>query len=436
MVRHLREGLRPGSAARIGRRQIEDIQVARHRFQCLCCIGLLSVAATITACSGSAETNRSAKTPDAPAVPVMEVQATDVPREVEAVGTLNAQDETVVSAEVEGRVARLAADMGDRVSKGSALVVLDAEKIRYRLEEQRAALEQARARLGARGTELPPIESTPEVASALAQRKEAEQRLARAQQLADRKLLPAEDLERAQTQLEVARAAHDAALAAARNVHAEINAREAARRGAERELQDTTIRAPFDGVVAERLVTPGQFVRVQTPVMRIVSMHPLRLAAEIPERFAPAIRVGHVLSLRVDAYPDRAIEGRVTRLSPAVNLKSRAFAMEGEVPNPDGTLKPGTFARVRIVTDRVDRTIAVPVSAVQTRYGRSVVFVVKDGKLAASEVKLGDRLGPRVEILEGISAGAVIVADNVEGLSDGLAVTPRPVQAPEKGATK
>ena len=103
-------------------------------------------------------------------------------------------------------------------------------------------------------------------------------------------------------------------------------------------------------------------------------------------------------------------EGRITRMSPDVNPRSRAFAIEGEVPNPDGSLKPGTFARVRIVTDRVDRTIAIPAAAVQTRYGRSVVFVVRDGKLAAAEVEVGDRLGPRVEIVKGVTAGSTIRA--------------------------
>jgi multidrug efflux pump subunit AcrA (membrane-fusion protein) len=108
-----------------------------------------------------------------------------------------------------------------------------------------------------------------------------------------------------------------------------------------------------------------------------------------------------------------------------VDQRSRAFAIEAAVPNLDGVLKPGTFARVRLVTDRVDKTIAIPVTAVQTRYGRAVVFVVRDGTLAVAEVKLGDRLGQRVEILDGLTAGAVIVADGVEGLSAGQAVAPR-----------
>lgn len=390
------------------------------------CMGLIVLgAAASAACRGSAESGRGGQKDDTLPVTVVEVRAVDVPREVEAVGTLHAHDETMISAEVEARVERLAADMGDTVEAGAPLVVLDAEKLRYRVEEQRAALDQARARIGAQGTELPPIEETPEALSTLAERTEAEQRLTRARQLAERKLLPAEELERAETQLRTARAAHDAALASARTLRAEITAREAALKTADRALRDTVIRAPFRGVVAERLVSPGQFLRLQTPVMRIVRMHPLRLTAEIPERFAPAIRVGHALSLRVDAYPDRAVDGRVTRVSPDVNRQSRAFAIEAEVPNEDGTLKPGTFARVRIVTDRVDRTIAIPAGAVQTRYGRSVVFVVRDGKLAASEVKLGDRLGPKVEVVEGLSAGSLIVTENVEGLADGMAVAPK-----------
>jgi membrane fusion protein (multidrug efflux system) len=392
-------------------------------------LGLLLSAA----CSGSADAGKS-KPDDAVPVNVVAVQAVDIPREVEAVGTLGAQDETVVSAEVEARVSRLEADMGDHVAAGAPLVVLDAEKLRYRVEEQRAALAQARARLGADGGQLPAPEETPQVLSAAARRREAEQRLARARQLAERKLVSAEELERADTQLQTARAAHDAALAEARNLLAEIEARQATLKGAGRELQDTVIRAPFAGVVAERLVSPGQFVRVQTPVMRVVRMHPLRLTAEIPERFAPAIRVGHGVTLRVDAYPDRPVEGRITRMSPDVNPRSRAFAIEGEVPNPDGSLKPGTFARVRIVTDRVDRTIAIPAAAVQTRYGRSVVFVVRDGKLAAAEVEVGDRLGPRVEIVKGVTAGSTIVADNVEGLSDGMSVSPRAAAAPAPDA--
>ncbi|MBA2303736.1 MAG: efflux RND transporter periplasmic adaptor subunit [Acidobacteria bacterium] len=378
-----------------------------------------------SACDGKAASKGAGETAAALPVNVMKVEPLEVRREVEAVGTLAAHEDTVVSAEVEGRVRRLAADMGDHVAAGAPLVILDAEKLQYRADEQRAALEQARARLGARGAELPPPAATPDVMSAAAQRAEAQQRLGRARQLAEKKLVSTQDLERAQTELETATAAHEAALAAARHLRAELTGREAALNGATRALHDAVIRAPFEGVVAERLVSPGQYVRVQTPVVRLVRLHPLRLKAEIPERFGPAIRIGHALSVKVDAYPDRAVDGRVTRISPDVNTTSRAFTIEGDVPNADGSLMPGAFARVRILTDRVDRIVAIPTTAVQTRYGRALVFVVRGGVLAATEVKLGDRLGQRVEVLDGLEAGASIVADDVEALQDGLPVVAR-----------
>jgi RND family efflux transporter MFP subunit len=399
-------------------------------------LGAAALAATIliSACSGTASGKSGSGSTDAVAVNVIQIKPLEIRREIEVVGTLGARDETMVSSEVEARVARLAADMGDHVAANAPLVVLDNEKLRYQADEQRAALEQTRAKLGATGTELPTVDQTPDVQSALARRNEAEQFAVRARQLAAKNLLPAQELERAETELQTARAAHQAAVASARNLLAEVTAREATLNRATRNLQDAVIRAPFDGVVAERLVSPGQFVRVQTPVMRLVRLDPLRLTAEVPERFAPAIRVGHTLSLRVDAFPDRAVEGRVTRISPDVNLKSRAFAIEGEVPNSDGALKPGTFARVRILTDRVDRILALPVTAVQTRYGRSVIFSVKDHKAKETEVKLGDRIGANVEVLQGLEAGDTIVSDGVEALSDGLAVAPR--TKPATGGTR
>jgi len=383
--------------------------------------------AAAAGCDGAAQANKKTEAGDGVAVKVTQVERIELRREVEAVGTLAAKDQAVVSAEVAGRVARLAADMGDRVREGAPLVYLDAEKLKYRVDEQQATLEQTRARLGARGAELPAPEQTPEVLSAAARRSEAEQQLERARRLAERNLVSKEDLERADTQLQTARAAHEAAIAAERQLRAEIAAREAALRGASRELQDAVIRAPFDGVVAERMVSQGQFVAVQAPVMRLVRLHPLRLTAEIPEKFAPGIRVGQLITLRTEAFPDAPVEGRVTRISPDVNLKSRAFSIEADVPNADGALKPGTFARVKVATSQVDRALVVPFTAVQTRYGTSLVFTVRDDKLTGAEVKLGDRLGPRVEIVDGLEAGATIVAEGVEGLSAGTKVVPRPM---------
>jgi len=266
------------------------------------------------------------------------------------------------------------------------------------------------------------------VLSAAAKLAQAQQSYDRAKALAEKNLVSRQDLEKAETDLQTARAAHEAAIANERELRAEILAREASLNGATRDLQDTTIRAPFDGVVAERMVSEGQYVNAQAPVMRLVRLHPLRLTAEVPEKFAPSIRVGQPIELRTDAFPDKEVSGTITRISPDVNLKSRAFNVEADVPNQDGALKPGTFARVRIATSTVDQAIVVPATAIQTRYGTSVAFVVANGKLTAAEVKLGDRLGARVEISQGLEPGQTIVAEGVDGLSAGMAVTPQPAK--------
>ena len=360
------------------------------------------------------------------AVSVEAAQIRDVRRQVDVVGTLAAREEAVISAEVAGRVSRLVHDLGDRVAAGAPLLELDQEKLQYRAEGQRAALDQARARYGAGedGT-LPPLERVPAVVSTGAQLADAQQQLDRAKNLASRNLISRSDLDTAQTRYDTARAARDQARASARQLRADIEAQSASLRLAQRELRDAVVRAPFDGYVAERLVSPGQYLQPQAPVMRIVRLQPLKLTAEVPEKFAPWIETGRDMAVKVDAFPREMFGGRIVRISPAVNLKSRAFAIEGEIPNTDGRLKPGTFARVQITTDHVDRAVTIPVSAVQSRYGTNRVFTVENGQLVGKEIVLGDRLGDRVEVSTGLTAGTKIVATEVEQLADGMKVSLR-----------
>jgi RND family efflux transporter MFP subunit len=164
-------------------------------------------------------------------------------------------------------------------------------------------------------------------------------------------------------------------------------------------------------------------VQPQAPVMRIVRLQPLKLTAEVPEKFAPWIETGREMTVKVDAFPGQVFTGKVVRISPSVNLKSRAFAIEGEIPNTDGRLKPGTFARVQITTDRVERAVTIPVASVQSRYGTNRVFLVQNGQLLGKEIVLGDRLGDRVEVAQGLDAGTQIVASDVEQLADGMKVS-------------
>lgn len=385
-------------------------------------LAALACAAGLISCATDAKAQKGGGGSDALSVKVTTTRQTELRRDIEAVGTLAAKDDATVSAEVDGRVTRIAADMGDRVRQGSPLVILDDGKYKYAAGEQESQLQQTRARLGAHGDALPPEGQTPEVLSAAAKHAQAQQQYDRAKQLAAKNLISAQDLEKAQVDLETARAEHETAIATERQLRAELTGKEASLGRAARDLHNTVVRAPFDGVVAARLVSEGQYVQVQTAVMKVVRLDPLRLTAQVPERFGPAIHVGQAVKVRTDAYPDRVFSGTITRVSPAVDLQARAFAVEADIPNTDGALKPGTFARLQIATDQVDRILAIPVSAVQTKYGTSQVFLVHDGVIKGSVVKLGDRLGQQVEIIDGLKPGTAIVADNVDGLTDGMKV--------------
>jgi RND family efflux transporter MFP subunit len=192
---------------------------------------------------------------------------------------------------------------------------------------------------------------------------------------------------------------------------------------ADRQLRDTDIRAPFDGYVEKRLVNLGELVKTQMPVMSIVRVDPLKVIAEIPEKMAPWIHDGQPVQLHVDAYPDRTFMGKVSRISPAVSTSTRAFPFEALVPNTDAVLKPGTFARVHIESGKIDTVLTLPYSTMQYRYGVNRVFVVDGDKLTARELKVGDRLGDRIEILGGVKAGDRVAASDIDKLIDGQKIT-------------
>jgi multidrug efflux pump subunit AcrA (membrane-fusion protein) len=382
------------------------------------------IAGIVSGCSKSQTAQARGREDAARPVQVEPVRQESAHRAIEVVGTLAAVDEVTVSAEAEGRVSKLLADLGDRVRAGQVLVELDREKPSYNLEQQKAAHARALAKFGASDVgHLPPIEKTPDVQRAQAELAQAKQAFARAQELHKRQLVPKQTLDDAETTLQAKQASYDAALQNAKNLRADIDASEAAMKLADRQLRDTDIRAPFDGYVQKRLVSLGEFVKVQTPVMNVVRVDPLKVTAEIPEKMAPWIKVGEAVELHVDAYPDKKLSGKVSRISPAVNTSTRAFSFEALVPNGDALLKPGTFARVHIESGKIDQVITVPYSSIQYRYGVNRVFVVNGDRLAARELRVGERLGDRIEVIAGVQPGESVAVTDVDKLAEGIRVS-------------
>jgi len=345
-------------------------------------------------------------------------------RTVEVVGTLAAEDEVTVSSQAEGIVRRVLADLGDPVKSGQTLVEIDREKLQYTLDERRAAHARALTKYGASESgQLPPVEETADVRKAAAELAQAKQSRERAGELHKRMLISQETLEDAETTLRLKVAAYDAALQNARNMRADVDASAAAMKFADRQLRDASIAAPFDGYVQKRMVSVGELVKDQMPVMTVVRVDPLKLIAEIPERMAPWIKVGQSIDLQVDAFPGATFAAIVSRISPAVNTQTRTFAFEAAAPNHDARLKPGTFARVHLESALVEQVLTVPYAAMQYRYGVYRVFTVDGNRLTAHELKTGDRAGDRMEILGGVKLGDLVALTDVDNLTDGMKVT-------------
>ena len=353
-------------------------------------------------------------------VAVVPVQRDSVRRAVDVVGTLTAVDQVTVSSEAEGTVRGILADLGDRVRAGQVLVRLDNERQQYAYQQQQASLARTLAQYGATDPQhLPEPENTPDVRRAAAELAQAKSAFDRASELLRRELIAKQAFDDAQAELQTKQAGLEVALQNARNLSASIRGSEAETKLSDRQLRDTDIRAPFDGYVERRLINLGELVKTQMPVMAIVRLDPLKVIAEIPERMAPWIDGGRPVELHVDAYPNRTFTGKVSRISPAVNIGTRAFPFEAEVPNSDGALKPGTFARVHVESAKVDQVLTLPFAALQYRYGVNRVFVVSGNRLEMRELKVGERLGDRIEVTSGVKAGEQVTVTDVETLNGG-----------------
>ena len=380
-------------------------------------------------CSLSCSRSIASKRPDSGAATLsaraMTLTTKPIRRNIEAVGSLFAYEEVTVSSEVEGKVERVMVDVGDRVGEGQPMVKVAPAELELSLEQQRASLQQARARLGISGEaeDLKDVRAAAEVKRAAADLDDADQKYRRAQTLFDKGLTPRQSLDEAESRYKAARAAYDLAVQSIENLRAQLAQSSATTRLAQKKLNDSTIRAPFAGQIKERNVTQGQYLKVQTPVMVVVSIDPLRVRLKVPEKMAAWVHEGQEVSVGVEAYADRSFKGKITRINPSVDQQTRSFEVEALIENHENVLKPGFFVKATIPSSNVADALFVPQDALRYVYGVYKVYVIEDNTLKEKDVKLGERSGDDVEIAEGLHEGER-VALPVKGqeLKDGARV--------------
>ena len=409
------------------------LQTAVKQWAALCArrapaLTLIAVAAcSFASCSksSSGKTIESASAARAMSVHALTIAPKPVRRNIESVGSLFAYEEVAVSSEVEGRVERVLVDVGDHVASGQPIVKVAPAELELTLEQQRAAMRQAQARLGINGDndDLKDVRAAAEVKRAAADLADAEQKYRRAKTLYEQGLLPRQNFDEAESRYNAARAAYDLAVQTVENMRAQLAGSRASTRLAQKKLNDSTIRAPFAGQIKERSVTQGQYLKVQTPVMTLVNIDPLRVRLKVPEKMAAAVHEGLDVTVTVEAYADRAFKGKVTRINPSVDQQTRSFEVEALIENHESALKPGFFAKAVIQSNNITSALFVPQDALLYVYGIYKVFVVEGNTLKEKEVKLGERTGDEVEITEGLREGErVALPAKGQELKDGAAV--------------
>lgn len=321
-------------------------------------------------------------------------------------GTLDPKAEFVVAPKVSGRVEQLHVDLADTVTRGQLVAKLDDDEYVQSVAQAEADFLVAKARLAEAGSLL----------------NIAERELKRVEKLRERGVASESQRDTAKAD-QLAKQAHVAVTGA------QVTRAEASLEAARIRLGYSKITAGWRGgndqrVVAERYVDEGETVAANAPLLRIVEMNPITAVFFVTERDYALLRTGQVVTLRTDAHPDAAFEGRIARIAPVFQESTRQAQVEVDVDNADLRLKPGMFVRVTVVLDRVEDATIVPEQALVRRDGRDGVFVVAgDGQTVAwREVEVGFRQGGRVQVTgDGLNTQVVTLGQQL--LEDNSAVS-------------
>lgn len=310
-------------------------------------------------------------------VEAAQVRVGTVDRTVTAVGSLLSNESVVVRPEIAGRISEIAFKEGQRVTKGAVLVRLDDAIARATLAQAQASIAFSRAELS------------------------------RADQLVRQNTGPLRNREQAS---------------------AKLLADEAAVQLAKAQLDKQVITAPFDGVLGLRKVSVGDFVQAGKDIVNLEDIDTLKLDFRVPEMFLPAVKVGQTVKVAVDAFGGRGFDGTVYAIDPLVDVNGRALAIRARVPNPDGSLRPGLFARVSLTLTTVPDAVLIPEQAIVAFGKDQFVFKVVDGKVAQTRVVLGERRNAEVEIAKGLVPGDMVVTAGQLKIRDGVPVTVLPAK--------
>ncbi|MBI2823574.1 MAG: efflux RND transporter periplasmic adaptor subunit [Planctomycetia bacterium] len=409
-------------------------------------IGSIIVAALGLACLAASGCSHAASealhaSSEPTAVPVTVATAERRPTEttIDVVGTLKGWEDVKVGAKKSGRVVRVMHDVGDQVKPGEPLVQLETVHANLMVQQAEKRLASELAKLGLK--ELPQgdfdVARLPTVMQAQVAVDRARQKYTREQSLAEKKVNTVESLQDAEFNLRDALAHLDNTMLQARATLAAAVASKVELDVSRKALEDMAVEAPEPSkppenlketllyALTKRSVSEGQMLREGEEVMQLVIDNPLRMWANVPERFSPYVHSGLAVRLTVPSYPDRTFEGTVTWVNPAIDSASNTFQVEVAVANDDRQLRPGGFAKAAIVVRRADDRTVVPIESVVRFAGVTKVFVVRDDKAFAVPVTTGVEGTGWIEVDGDVPPDAIVVVTGQSQLADGTPVVVR-----------
>jgi membrane fusion protein, multidrug efflux system len=317
-------------------------------------------------------------------VEAVKVATESLPQTITAVGSLRSDESVVLRPEVAGRISTIAFQEGQPVAKGALLIRLDTAVPQAEAQQARANLVLAKTKFN------------------------------RAVDLAKSNYISGQAKDEAENNLKVA---------------------EASLQLAEAKLAKMDLRAPFSGIIGLRSVSVGDYVKEGADLVNLESIDPLKVDFRVPEVYMRQVQVGQSLQVQLDALPGKTFEGRVFAVNPLIDAAGRAVVIRAMVRNPDTSLRPGMFARVRLITRNAQDAMVLPEQALVPQGDQQFVFRIVDGKAVRTKVEVGQRRDAKVEILNGVAKDDVIVTAGQLKLRDGAPVSIAGAEPAKNGST-
>lgn len=335
---------------------------------------------------------------NAVSVTIIPVRTQDMNNTLNLLGNVNGNQEVRVFSKIPDRITELAVDMGDPVSDGSLIAVVENSKIRSQVNQVKANLEQARAQLANLETEYN-----------------------RMQQLYKQNAVSQQQYDGTKTQMEA--------------TQAQVRALEEGLNQAKSQLEDSYIRSPIDGVIGQRFLSVGDMAVGQLPVVTVVQMDTVKIMVNVIEKYASNIKVGLPAKITIASLRDTSFTGKITKISPVIDPQSRMILTEIKVPNSERELKPGMFADVRIILESHPDAMVIPQYAILQKTELNItptgdqeivrqdhVYVVKNDTAYYKAIQIGFQEGNVTEVISGLNMNDKVVILGQNNLEDSTTV--------------